>query len=160
MGHPTESPEELLHDYPAVWNEGDYAMLQDVVSSDFVLVDPGAPDGKLAGRDTVESYLRELRTGFPDLQISMSRTLTNDETIMAEWTATGRHDGEFNGVPPTHRRIEFRGMDMISVADGRIREHRVYYDLQEMLDQLGLTFPTVIGQLPKLAWRKLTSSAE
>jgi len=49
-------------------------------------------------------------------------------------------------------------MDVISVADGTIREHRVYYNLQEMLDQLGLTFPAVVGQLPKLAWRKLKSS--
>jgi hypothetical protein len=39
------------------------------------------------------------------------------------------------------------------VADGTIEACHVYYDTQEFADQLGLTFSTVIGQLPKLAWR-------
>jgi predicted ester cyclase len=84
--------------------------------------------------------------------------VTTEEGIIEEWTATGTHKGEFNGIPPTQREVKFRGMGKILITDGKVQEHRLYYDSREMINQLGLTFPEVLGQLPKLAWGKLQTS--
>jgi predicted ester cyclase len=58
---------------------------------------------------------------------------------MKEWTATGTHEGEFDGVPPTGREIEISGMAKDLIADGEVLEGRLYYDPAEMAEQLGLT---------------------
>lgn len=129
--------EQLTSDYVDLWN-GDFSKL-DVVSTSVTVHDPGAADGELHGRDAVETYIKELREGFPDFQITVEDTLTSDDLIMGEWTATGTHEGEFNDVPPTGNELDLTGMDKIRVADGTVQEHRIYYNLQEMFEQLGVT---------------------
>lgn len=91
----------------------------------------------LRGREAFEAYVRELRTAFPDFTIAVETTPEGDDIVMAEWTATGTHDGEFNGLPPTGRTFEHRGMSTFVVADGEVQEERVYYDPREIAEQLG-----------------------
>lgn len=150
--------DQLISEYVTVWNEGNYAKLPDVVTEDVALYDPGAPEGEIHGRDALEGFLQELRRGFPDLHVTINEMVATEAGVMAEWTATGTHKGEFNGIPPTQREVEFQGMDNIMITDGKVKEHRVYYDSREMQTQLGLTFPEALGVLPRLAWRKLQAS--
>ena len=44
-------------------------------------------------------------------------------------------------------------MGKLRIEDGHVNEHRVYFNQQEFAEQLGLTFPTVIKQLPKRVYR-------
>lgn len=132
---PTEH-EQLLNDYAGLWN-GDHSDFE-TVSESVLVADPGAPEGEIRGRDAFRSYLDELRTGFPDFHVRLDEVLAGDDVIMAEWTVTATHEGEFDGIPPTGRKMGFSGMDKLLVADGKVQEHHIYYDVQEMLEQLGL----------------------
>lgn len=147
--------EQLVTDYLAVWNHGEYANLPDVVAEDVVIYEPSAPGGEIRGRDELESFLREMRAAFPDLYGAIDDALATDEFVMLEWTTTATHEGEYEGLPATGREIELSGMDKIAISDGKVQDHWVYYDPRPMREQLGLTFPEILGQLPKLAWRKL-----
>lgn len=60
-------------------------------------------------------------------------------------------------IPPTYREIEIPTVDKFADKDGQVVEWRPYFDSQEFPEQLGLSFPGIIGQLPKLAWRKIRS---
>lgn len=138
MAEPKQEVESLLGDYIDVWNEADYSKLPDVVDESIDVFDPGAPGGELHGRDALEGFIREIRTGFPDFEVRLGDVLAADDIVMAEWTATGTHEGEFNGIPPTERELELEGMDKFLLEDGKLQEHRIYYDLQGMLEQLGV----------------------
>jgi hypothetical protein len=46
-------------------------------------------------------------------------------------------------------------MEKLRVVDGNIREMHAYFDTREIPEQLGLTFPAIIAQLPKLVLRKV-----
>jgi len=46
-------------------------------------------------------------------------------------------------------------MEKFRVVDGKNQEMRAYFDPQEIPEQLDLTFPAVIAQLPKLVLRKV-----
>lgn len=129
--------EQLMNDYVDLWH-GDFSKIE-VVAESATLSDPALPEEEIHGRNAVEAYLHELRTGFPDFQVTIDDHLTSEETIMAEWTVTGTHEGEFNGMPPTGREMELRGMDKIVTSDGKVLEHQIYYDVQDMLEQLGIT---------------------
>ena len=74
---------------------------------------------------------------------------------MTEETFTATHEGEFFGIPPTGRRLAVKGMQKFLIADGVVQENYPYFNEQEIKEQLGLTFPTIVVQLPGLAWRKL-----
>lgn len=138
MAEATPDVEQLISDYLDVWN-GDYATLPDVVTESVAIYGPAAPEGGIHGRDEFEAYLEELRTGFPDVTLTEDDLLAGDDVVMAEWTFTGTHEGEFNEIPPTGREVEITGMSKILLADDKVREDRIYYDLQELFEQLGLT---------------------
>ena len=124
-------------EYRKLWN-GDFSKL-DVVAESVDVHVPSMTDREINDRDSFEAYLRELRTGFPDWHVTVDDLLEEDGLVMKEFTVTGTHEGEFDGIPPTGREIEISGMAKIRTADGTVQEDWLYFDLQEMARQLGLT---------------------
>lgn len=137
MGEATTDIEQLMDDYEDVWN-GDFSKL-DVVSESFEYYAPEVPEEGVHGPDGFEAYLRELLDGFPDATITLGEMLAGDEVVMVEWTATGTHEGEFNGIPPTEREADITGMSKVLISDGKVTEERGYYDYNKLFEQLGLT---------------------
>jgi steroid delta-isomerase-like uncharacterized protein len=124
-----------MNDYLALWR-GEYSKI-DSVSDSFVAYEPSAPGGEVHGQDALEAYIRELRIAFPDSTITPEALLEDAEMVMTEWTATGTHEGEFNGLPPTGHTFGHKGMSKFVIADGKIQEERMYYDTREIAEQLG-----------------------
>jgi steroid delta-isomerase-like uncharacterized protein len=128
--------EQPMSDYLALWH-GDYSKI-DAVPDSFVAYEPSAPGGEVHGPDALEAHVRELRTAFPDFTLTPEAVLEDEELVMAEWTATGTHEGEFNGVPPTGRTFQHKGMSKFVIVNGKVQEERMYYDPREIAEQLGL----------------------
>lgn len=153
MATDTTQHEQLVRDYFA-WVNGDSSKL-DVFSESVDVYNPGLPDGEVHERAEYDAYLQKIKAGFSDVHFAEEEVVSGDDVVMVEFTVTGTHDGKFRGLPPTGRKLKIRGVEKFHVADGKIQEVHVYYDTKEIPEQLGLTFPTVVGQLPKLALRKI-----
>ena len=148
--------EQAVHD-AFDWLNGDAAKI-DTIAESVDVYGPALPEGEVHSREEWASFIRANRAGFPDIEFSMKELLAGDGVAMAELTISGTHRGEFMGIPPTYRSIEVRAIDKFLVDEGQVVEWRPYFNAQEIPEQLGLTFPTILGQLPTLAWRKIHSS--
>ncbi len=51
--------------------------------------------------------------------------------------ARGTHEGEFMGVAPTGKRVEFQGIATVRIREGKIAENRGMPDMLGLLQQLG-----------------------
>lgn len=156
---------QLVRSYGDIWNERDYAKIPDIVSELFVLYDPAVPKdavpgpkGEAHGPEGLEAFIRWLDGGFPDFQLTIVDLLASEDTVMDEVMFTGTHDGPLGGLPPTRRKVGIKLMTKIRIEDGKVQEQRVYINQQEFASQLGLTFPTILGQLPKRVLGKLRRS--
>lgn len=139
MTEPTPEVERIVSEYRDAWGERAYDTLADVVAPSFVLYDPVAPGGSVHGSDGLESFVRALATGFPDLESTMLDALSGDGLLLCETEVTGTHEGKFAGVAPTGRRFEIRALEKFRAADGDLREHRVCFDGRAFREQLGFT---------------------
>lgn len=128
--------EQFISDYETLW-DGDFSK-RDVVAESVVVHDPGSPD-PIRGRDELEAHIRGSRAAFPDLQIRTSDLLAGDETVMWEWTMTGTNEGELQGLPPTGNEVDITGMSKLVITDDGLEEEYMYYDVQTLFEQLGLT---------------------
>ena len=138
----TQAPidtEQLAREYASVWNERKYAKIPDVVSESFEMYDPAAPGGVVRGRDGLEQFIRAVVSGFPDFHVTILDMLSSEDRVMYEAEMSMTHEGEFDGVPPTGEEVELRYMGKIKTAGGKVQEHRIYFDQQELFEQLGLT---------------------
>jgi steroid delta-isomerase-like uncharacterized protein len=153
MATETTQPEQLVHDY-AAWLNGESSKVK-VLSESVDVYNPGLPDGEVHSRSDYQAYIQGLRTGLPDFQFTADEVISSGDTVMVEFSITGTHDGELKGIPATGRKIEIRGIEKFRVADGKIQAMYAYFDTRQIPEQLGLTFPTVLSQLPKLALKKI-----
>ena len=60
-----------------------------------------------------------------------------------EWTFVGTHTGPLSlpdgtDVPPSGKRLEIRGMELVKVREGKIVVDNLYYDTSAVAVQLGL----------------------
>jgi predicted ester cyclase len=63
--------------------------------------------------------------------------IAEEDKVAARITMRGTHLGDFMGMAPTGKRVEFHGMYMVRVRDGRIVEHWGEEDSGSLLAQLG-----------------------
>ena len=150
--------------YVQLWNTRDHDAIEELLTEEFIMYDPGAPaDGipgpkrEVHGRDGLHRFVDDVTTGYPDFELVMGRLLTDDGVAMYEARITGTHEGPLGGLPPTGRPVDIPLVSTLAIEDGRVARHRVYFDMREVMEQLGLTFPAVIGQLPTLALGALRS---
>lgn len=149
-------PEAIVRDSFA-WFNGDESKV-DAMAESLDVYNPGLPEGSVHSRDAWAAYLRDIHRGFPDISFTVDAIATNGDIVMVESTVAGTHTGSFQGLPPTGRTLAIRTMVKAVVVDGQIDEWHEYYNRQEVPEQLGLTFPAIVGQLPKLAWRKIRAA--
>ena len=67
------------------------------------------------------------------------RHWTAEPSLIAETHYLGTHVGEFLGIPPTGKPINFPVAVIITFRDGLMAGERFYYDLSTLLRQLGVT---------------------
>ena len=155
----------LAEAYVSMWNDRDYAAIPRLVSETFVMYDPAAPEagvsgpkGEVHGREGLRQFMELLTTAFPDFEITVLDMLTDERLAMYEVRLTMTHEGPLGSLPPTGRRVDVRGVSVLRLEDGLVDEHRFHTNMQESAEQLGLTFPAILGQLPKLLLGKLRPS--
>jgi len=113
-------------------------------------VDHDPAPGQPAGREGFKAFFTELTTAFPDAKIEPAHVVADDENVAVAYTLTGTHEGQFQGIEPTGKTIEVRGLQIGRFANGQIVERWGSSDELGILQQLGVEPKTKSG-LAKLA---------
>jgi steroid delta-isomerase-like uncharacterized protein len=104
-------------------------------------VDDLVPLRPLRGTDEIVAFFAELFQAIPDLETTVTRVVAGETQAAVEWRMTGHFTGApFQGVDPTGRRVDMRGLDLFEIEDGEIVGNTAYYD--------GMTFARQIGLMP------------
>jgi steroid delta-isomerase-like uncharacterized protein len=104
-------------------------------------VDDLVPLGPLRGTDEIVAFFRDLFQAVPDIETTVTRVVAGETQAAVEWRMSGHFTGgPFQGVDPTGRRVEIRGLDLLEIEDGQIVGNTAYYD--------GMTFARQIGLMP------------
>lgn len=147
----TSVVDEYYDRYVEGWNNHDPETVLAAFADGGTVSDP-ATDGTLSG-DEIADWVAETTAGFPDVQFDVERRVADhDERVLfVEWTMHGTHDGQFGPLPPTGRSVTVNGVDVITFSEDGITAIDGFFDMADFRNQLGLTFPAVLGQLPRLA---------
>jgi len=99
------------------------------------------PIGLLRGQHEIAAFFREMFAAFPDAETTVARVAAGQNEVAVEWRMTATFSGgPFQGIEPTGRPVELRGVDMIEIADGKNVTDTAYYD--------GMAFARGAGLMP------------
>jgi len=122
------------------FNEGNLALVEDLVSPDLVEHQNFGPD-HAPGAAGVQAVIASLRQAFPDFHLAIDDLAVDGDTVWLRMTGTGTNDGSFMGHPPTGRPMRTDVFDVLRVENDRIVEHWGVPDRLGTLLQLGLAPP-------------------
>lgn len=117
-------------------NNGDVEAAVRSFAQDAVDHDPAPDQGP--GRAGFRDFFTALTTAFPDAKIEPAHMVADDEHVSIAYTLTGTHEGAFQGIEPTGRRIEVRGVQIGRFEHGEIVERWGSSDELGILKQLGV----------------------
>ena len=134
--------QEFIDRYNAAWNDHDVDAIVSMHTEDSVFENHVSGDVNV-GREQIGTAIAGIFSVFPDLSFEGRRTYIREDLVVQEWTARGTHEGTMTRsgmeVPPTGRKVEYKGMDVIPIRDGLVARKDVYSDSVTLLRQLGLT---------------------
>jgi predicted ester cyclase len=90
--------------------------------------------------DHVEAAKREaadFRQGFPDVVSTIEDLIAEGDKVVARWRARATHLGEYLGIAPTGKEVEFTGISVYRIEAGRIAESWNEEDELGLMRQIG-----------------------
>ncbi len=81
--------------------------------------------------------LTGIRAAIPDLEITTEDLFAEGDRVALRVTIRGTHKGQFLNIRPTGKSIEFWGLDVIRIENGKFVEHWGGPDTFDILRQLG-----------------------
>lgn len=95
--------------------------LPEFISTDCALV---IGERKLPmGISGMREHLIAVKKTYPDYRMCIIRQYVDGDYVISEFIMQGTHEGEWIGIKPTHKILEFTGVDIDRVVDGKIVEH-------------------------------------
>jgi steroid delta-isomerase-like uncharacterized protein len=118
-----------------VQGKGDFAVFEELFAQDFV--DHTPQPGRTADREGARELYHVLRAAFPDFHAVIHWQTVDGDLVTTFKTYHGTHKGEFFGIAPTGRSIQFDTVDAMRVRNGQITEHWGVANLFSLMEQLG-----------------------
>jgi predicted ester cyclase len=130
----------LLDHYVDRYNADDLDGVIDLYADDATQI---MPDGRFDGREAIRERLAQELAAFSDVHHSVRSFVEEGDAFCDEWTFAGTHTAPLrladgSELPPTGRRIEIKGMELVLVREGKVILNTLYYDNLAVAAQLGV----------------------
>lgn len=124
--------------FEEVWNKGRPEAIDEMFAEEAVahgLADAGGAE--LRGPTGFKPFFERFRAAFPDISVVVEETIAEGDLVAARCTVRGKHQSDSLGFAATQQPVEFSGMALVRVSDGKIVEAWNNFDFMAMFQQLG-----------------------
>ena len=136
---PSEARAVLHRWFEEVWNKGRESAIDEMFAEEGVahgLVDENGEE--LRGASGFKPFFRKFRDAFPDIEVIIEDCICEGDKAAARCTVRGKHTGDSLGVAASNKAVEFNGLCIIQVKDGKIVEAWNNFDFARLNQQIGL----------------------
>ena len=122
--------------FEEVWNKGRLEAVEEMASPD-VIGHGQAQHATDIGLKEFKPFVMGFRSAFPDLKVTIDQVIEQGDIVVARWTATMTHQGEFLGYAPTGKKATITGTSTQRISGGKIVEGWDNWDQLGLLVQIG-----------------------
>jgi len=125
--------------FEEVWNKGRTDAIDERLAADAVI--HGLVDGQgkpVHGLQAFRDFHAQFRGAFPDMMIQVEDMVAEGDRVAARCLVQGNHSGDHLGFAATNSAVDFTGITIIRVKDGKIVEAWNNFDFMKMNQQLGV----------------------
>jgi predicted ester cyclase len=90
-------------------------------------------------REGVRRAFNSVTEAFPDVHITIEELIGEGDKIVSRWSFQGTHLGLYQDIPATGKKVNYTGIDIYTIVDGKIVSVVRETDSLVVLRQLGVT---------------------
>jgi predicted ester cyclase len=122
-------------------------MDQQQKNKEFVIRYFNAISGVVKKRELLQEYISDdeliehigfFERVFPKYELFADELTAEGNRVVVRARCKGQHEGEMNGIPPTHRNVEFPFVISYEIEKGKIVHHWMIADQMIVMEQLGV----------------------
>lgn len=117
------------------WNRGNLEVVNDCLAASYT---QEGPLETIRGPEGEKAMITKYRSAFPDCQLQIDEMFSAGDRVVVRFTYSGTHRGEFDGLQPTGRSVQGKGIDLLHVQGGKIVASFSQWDALGLLRQLGV----------------------
>src|SRR5581483_2909671 len=124
----------LAHEwFEEVWNKSQITAIDRLLAKDAIAHGLFDEHGhELRGPAGFKPFFLQFTKAFPDIHVEVADTVSEGDKIAARCVVRGTHKGDMLGVPASHKPIEFTGITILRVKEGKIVEAWNNFDFQRL----------------------------
>lgn len=138
MSNPEENRALILRAYEEIWSQGNLDAVDEIVSPECEVYSPRNPEDP-AGIEEARLAIAATRSAFPDLVRTAEEMVAEGDKVVVRSRITGTHQGDFQGMAPTGKEIDFYAFTIYGIRDGRIAYEWTMMDSLGLMQQLDST---------------------
>ncbi len=124
--------------FDEVWNKGNAEAIDEMFAADGVVhglsEDPSNP---MKGPSDFKPFHQTFRGAFPGIGVVVEDLIAEGDLVAARCSVRGNHAGDHLGIKASNAPVEFSGMCIVRVKDGKIVEAWNNFDFLKMNRQIG-----------------------
>jgi len=137
-----QTSKDLWAPWVALWN-GDLAVADTIIAPDFVahFAPMGGSPGEVRGPEGLKGWIGGAMAAFADHRFAtVVGPIADGDLVAGRWVFRATYRGGLPGaaLDAIGKRVEYAGMDLFRVEEGRIVEYWLCADILELLQQLGV----------------------
>lgn len=124
--------------FEEVWNKGRAEAIEEMFAAEGVAHGLADEQGReLRGPAHFREFFERFRSAFPDVQVVVEDTIAEGDRVAARCSVRARHQSDSLGFAATGRPVEFTGISIVRLSEGKIVEAWNNFDFMTMFQQLG-----------------------
>jgi steroid delta-isomerase-like uncharacterized protein len=125
--------------FDEVWNKGRAEAIEEMFAADGKAHGlSGDPEVPVVGPPAFREFHATFRGAFPDMIVNVDDMVAEGDKVAARCSVRGKHTGDNLGVAATNTPVDFTGITIVRIADGKIVEAWNNFDFMQMNKQLGI----------------------
>jgi steroid delta-isomerase-like uncharacterized protein len=117
------------------WNRGNLSVVDDCLAASYT---HEGPLDTTRGPEGEKAMITKYRNAFPDCKLQIDEMFSTGDRVVVRFTYAGTHRGDFEGLAPTGRSVQGKGIDILQMADERIVAAFSQWDALGLMQQLGV----------------------
>ena len=109
-----------------IWNNWNFSIVDSIIGEE--LIDPASKTGE-KGPEAFKEVLSTFKDIYPDISLAIDEIVADGDRVAWKWTAKATHS-------PTGKPVQFSGIIMDRIIDGKIIQRWGYYDQLGIQEQL------------------------
>ena len=129
----------LLRWFDEVWNKGRAEAIEEMFAADGLAHGlSGDPEAPVVGPPAFKQFHATFRGAFPNMIVSVDDMVAEGDKVAARCSVRGKHTGDHLGIAATDTPVDFTGITIVRIEDGKIVEAWNNFDFMRMNKQIGV----------------------